>query len=228
MIGALAPLADGHHAEAARMTADHWWRPMLVMALISTGALDAAARHIDALSAAAAPPPDPGARVTGARVAGLRARLHAAAGLPEEAEAAFTRAAEMIGPDDPFLETALLHQDHGAFLLARGNRRDGVALLMKARAMLASAGAVPYMERLDARLTDAGIRSPARAGTAPTALTEREADVAALVSRGMTNAEIAAELYVSVNTVDYHLRHVFAKLGIRSRRELRARASHGA
>jgi DNA-binding CsgD family transcriptional regulator len=200
------------------MTADHWWRPMLVVALVSTGALGAAARHIDALSAAAAPRPGPGARV-----AGLRARLHAAAGRPEEAEAAFTRAAEMIGPDDPFLETALLHQDHGAFLLARGNRRDGVALLMKARVMLASAGAVPYLERLDARLAGAGIRSPARAGTAPTALTEREADVAALVSRGMTNAEIAAELYVSVNTVDYHLRHVFAKLGVRSRRELRAR-----
>jgi DNA-binding CsgD family transcriptional regulator len=58
------------------------------------------------------------------------------------------------------------------------------------------------------------------------ALTEREADVAALVSKGLTNAEVAAELYVSVNTVEYHLRNVFAKLGIRSRRELRARASH--
>jgi DNA-binding CsgD family transcriptional regulator len=50
--------------------------------------------------------------------------------------------------------------------------------------------------------------------------------VAALVSKGLTNAEVAAELYVSVNTVEYHLRNVFAKLGIRSRRELRARASH--
>jgi DNA-binding CsgD family transcriptional regulator len=85
---------------------------------------------------------------------------------------------------------------------------------MQARAMLAGVGAVPYLERLDARL----------AGTVM-ALTEREADVVALVSKGLTNAEVAAELYVSVNTVEYHLRNVFAKLGIRSRRELRARAS---
>ena len=92
--------------------------------------------------------------------------------------------------------------------------------------MLAGVAAVPYLERLDARLADAGIRSPAPAVGTVMALTEREADVAALVSKGLTNAEVAAELYVSVNTVEYHLRNVFAKLGIRSRRELRARVSH--
>jgi DNA-binding CsgD family transcriptional regulator len=92
---------------------------------------------------------------------------------------------------------------------------------MHAREMLASVGAAPYLERLDADLARTGIRSRLPAGDRILALTDREADVAALVSKGMTNAEVAAELYVSVSTVDYHLRHVFAKLGVSSRRELR-------
>jgi len=57
--------------------------------------------------------------------------------------------------------------------------------------------------------------------SSPLELTGREADVVALVAKGMTNTEVAAELYVSTNTVEYHLRNVFAKLGITSRRQLR-------
>ena len=53
-------------------------------------------------------------------------------------------------------------------------------------------------------------------------LTEREQDVVALVRKGMTNKEIAAEMYVSEKAVEYHLRNVYGKLGISSRRELRS------
>jgi DNA-binding CsgD family transcriptional regulator len=222
VIEALTPLADRWDQGMTTMTA-HWWRPLLVMALISTGELDAAAQHIDALGGSAYP--EPGRE---ASIAALRARLHARAGRAADAAAAFARAADLLGPDDPFLERAILHRDYGAFLLARGDRRDGIARLMQAREMLVGAGAMPYLERLDARLAGAGIRSPAASAGAVIALTEREADVTALVSKGLTNAEVAAELYVSVNTVEYHLRNVFAKLGVRSRRELHARASHSA
>jgi DNA-binding NarL/FixJ family response regulator len=51
--------------------------------------------------------------------------------------------------------------------------------------------------------------------------TDRESDVVALVAKGMTNREVAEELYVSEKAVEYHLRNIFGKLGIRSRRELR-------
>ena len=57
----------------------------------------------------------------------------------------------------------------------------------------------------------------------PLQLTDRERDVAVLVAKGMTNREVAAELYVSPKAVDYHLGHIYGKLGITSRRDLRQR-----
>jgi DNA-binding CsgD family transcriptional regulator len=53
-----------------------------------------------------------------------------------------------------------------------------------------------------------------------TALTRQERAVSALVSEGLTNREVASRLFISTNTVETHLRHIFAKLGVRSRTEL--------
>ena len=62
---------------------------------------------------------------------------------------------------------------------------------------------------------------PGSTSTDPCTLTEREEDVAALVSRGLTNKEVARDLFVSAKTVEYHLRGIYSKLGIASRIELR-------
>ena len=76
---------------------------------------------------------------------------------------------------------------------------------------------------MDTELTAAGLRPPRHTPHSPLELTDRERDVVALVVRGMSNKEVAAELYVSAKAVEYHLGNVYAKFGIRSRRELRER-----
>ena len=55
----------------------------------------------------------------------------------------------------------------------------------------------------------------------PLELTDREQDVAVLVAKGYSNPEVASELYVSRKAIEYHLRNIYGKLGITSRRELR-------
>jgi DNA-binding CsgD family transcriptional regulator len=76
---------------------------------------------------------------------------------------------------------------------------------------------------VEADLASHGITAGRPGSRSPLELTDRERDVAVLVAKGMTNREVAAELYVSQKAVDYHLGHIFGKLGITSRRELRQR-----
>lgn len=119
------------------------------------------------------------------------------------------------------LDCAELHHRRGRLLVALGQRREGIAALQRARDLLA--GAEPFLLRVEAELAAAGMRAPRHGPRSPLGLTDRERDVVALVVSGMSNREAAAELYVSGKAVEYHLGNVYAKLGIRSRRELRDR-----
>ena len=81
--------------------------------------------------------------------------------------------------------------------------------------------ATPFLARVEAELAACQLpRSPARKHSVLT-LTNRETEVAHLIGKGLSNPEIAAELFISARTVEWHLRKVFAKLGISSRTELR-------
>ena len=106
-----------------------------------------------------------------------------------------------------------------ALLHARGNRREAVDYLRAAHELFAGVGAEPYRQAVADDLASCGIRTATK--QSPLDFTEREQDVVALVRKGMTNKEIAAEMYVSEKAVEYHLRDVYGKLGISSRRELR-------
>jgi DNA-binding CsgD family transcriptional regulator len=101
-----------------------------------------------------------------------------------------------------------------------GNRRVAVVQLVEARDVLAELRAAPALQRCRAQLAACGVKSP---GADPLALTQREEDVTALVRRGYTNKEVAAELFLTAKTVEYHLRNVYAKVGVTSRQQLRRR-----
>jgi DNA-binding CsgD family transcriptional regulator len=99
-----------------------------------------------------------------------------------------------------------------------------LALLDEARAIVAAAGATADEIRIGRHLRSVGARVPGRAERRPRtgwlSLTGSELRVARLVADGLTNREVAGRLFLSPHTVDSHLRHAFAKLGIASRVEL--------
>ncbi len=197
-----------------------WWAHPLSAALIDTGDLEAAADAIDRFEQ------DGARRGLGVamRVADLRARHAAATGDASAAASWFERAVEAISVDDAVLDVAGLRHAYGRLLRGQGRRQLAVDQLRQARDALAALGATPYVERIDAELADAGLSRPdKRGGRSPLELTAREQDVVTLALRGLTNREIAADLYVSQKAVEYHLRNVYGKLGITSRRELRDR-----
>jgi DNA-binding CsgD family transcriptional regulator len=118
------------------------------------------------------------------------------------------------------LARAQLELSDGRRLRAAGQLRMAVARLRAARQRLITLGAWPYLQACDRELTAAG----APAGAEPTpvlpGLTPAEQAVARLVAAGRSNRQTAAELFVSIKTVEFHLRHIFDKLGIGSRKDL--------
>ena len=157
-----------------------------------------------------------------ARISGVHAQLCLARGDTSAGVAGLADAVGRLGRDDPLLDRAGLHHKFGRVLLAQGRRRPALDKLHVAYDLLAPVRAEPFLRRLETDLADAGIRTAPRESRSPLELTDRERDVVALVAKGLTNREVAAELYVGDKTVEYHLRNVFAKLGVTSRRQLRS------
>jgi len=220
VVAAFGPLLGGGRT-LPMATSLIWW-PQVVLATIDCGDLTSARVQVQRLRAAA----DERGTDLHAQLLGLDALIALAEGDLDAATDGLARATALAGPDVPVLDRADLHHRWGRLLVRRGRRRDGVAQLRRAAELLA--GAEPFRRRVEADLAEAGMRAPQEGphpdrGRSPLDLTERERDVVALVVRGMTNREAAGELYVSEKAVEYHLGNVYAKLGIRSRRDLRAR-----
>ncbi len=105
-------------------------------------------------------------------------------------------------------------------LRGAGQPQSAAARLHSARQRLTSLGARPYVEICDRELAAAGAPTGTQTMPALAGLTPAELAVARLVAAGRSNRETAIELYVSVKTVEFHLGHIFGKLGIRSRKDL--------
>jgi DNA-binding CsgD family transcriptional regulator len=124
-------------------------------------------------------------------------------------------------------DTAAALEDAGAVTAAAGRRDEAVALLRDALDRWESLGATFDANRTVERLRGLGVRQPRRTrrpASGWNSLTPAEMRVVELATSGLTNREIAEQLFVSRYTVETHLKHVFAKLGVSSRIELTAAA----
>jgi DNA-binding CsgD family transcriptional regulator len=126
------------------------------------------------------------------------------------------------GPRPIALASAL--EDAGVALAQRGDHDGAVAQLGRALELYAAAHAAWDETRVRGRLRQLGVRrrlvSPKRPDAGWEALTDSELAVVRLVAEGMTNREVASQLYISPHTVSTHLRHAFSKLDINSRVDL--------
>jgi DNA-binding CsgD family transcriptional regulator len=188
-----------------------WSIPDLIEAAARSGRLDETVDRFDRYADWVEHSP------SAARLAVL-ARCRALAGKGDAREQFETA----LAPDatiSPFLQarTELLY---GEWLRRERQRREARRHLRRAADLFRQVGAPPWEERAEAELRATGETARRRDPSTLDQLTPQELQIAGLVAAGMTNREIAAQLYLSPRTIDYHLRKVFTKLGVTSRIEL--------
>jgi DNA-binding CsgD family transcriptional regulator len=192
------------------------WTAPAIHAYIALGRDADAARVVDWLEPRAAALP---ARWPKAVVAGGRALLAENRNNLDAAETGFARAVALHDDAMPLAKAEAL-TDQGSFLLRRDDAARARPVLAEALRLAEGCGAGWHADQARVGWRRAG----GRAGTTPTGeLTPQEQAVADLARAGRTNREIAERLYLSVNTVQTHLAHVYRKLGITRRWQLIAR-----
>ncbi|MFJ2742949.1 AAA family ATPase [Streptomyces sp. NPDC087440] len=110
---------------------------------------------------------------------------------------------------------------YGEWLRREGRQTDARAELQSVYEQLTALGMAAYARRAARELAATGARARKRPGGAPGRLTPQEFQIARLVATGATSKEVGIQLFLSPRTIDAHLRNVFRKLGITSRRQLR-------
>jgi ATP/maltotriose-dependent transcriptional regulator MalT len=194
------------------------WRAMEADALIGLGRLGDAEAALNEFEAAT---PEAGLGSAAMALNRCRGNLATANGEAAKAEAAFARAHSIEANVSMPFEHAILNLDDGRRLRAVGDRPAAIAQLERAHRLFSDLGADPFIQACTTELSALEVSVSAEA-PATLGLSRAELAVARLVATGLTNKEVASQLYVSVKTVEYHLRNCFMKLDISSRRELTA------
>jgi DNA-binding CsgD family transcriptional regulator len=151
-----------------------------------------------------------------------RARLSACRALfahGEEATAHFEEALELAADEGPF-DLGRIQLLYGEHLRRERHRLDSRAPLRAALEAFEGLRAAPWAERARRELRASGEIARKRDPTTIDQLTPQELQIVRLVSKGLSNREVAAQLFLSPRTIDYHLRNVFVKLGVTSRTQL--------
>jgi DNA-binding CsgD family transcriptional regulator len=151
---------------------------------------------------------------------GVEARSRALVSDGDDAEALYREAISLLAESRLSVESARARLLYGEWLRRHNRRVDAREQLRAAHEAFATMGAGPFAERAERELKATGETVRKRTDDTRDDLTPQEAQIARLASQRLTNPEIAAQLYLSPRTVEYHLRKVFKKLGVSSRREL--------
>jgi DNA-binding CsgD family transcriptional regulator len=148
---------------------------------------------------------------------GRLARCRALLAPGNEAEEQYRRSIELLGDANSATELARSYLVYGEWLRRQRRAREARSPLGAAFAAFADMGARGFAARTQAELKATGVYAKTRHADASSGLTAQETQVARLVAAGDTNREVAAKLFISPATVDYHLRHIYQKLGVSSR-----------
>ena len=153
---------------------------------------------------------------------GVLAAARAMVADDETADDLFVEAVERLERANVALHGARARLSYGEWLRRVNRRLDARSQLNAAYALFIKIGAEGFAERARRELAATGEKVRKQPVQSGEELTAQEAQIARMAGDGLTNQEIGAQLFISTHTVEWHLRKVFVKLGITSRRQLRS------
>jgi DNA-binding CsgD family transcriptional regulator len=154
---------------------------------------------------------------------GIEARLRALLSEGEVAESLYRQSIEHLSGTRAQLELARTHLLYGEWLRRERRRLDAREHLRTALEAFTRMGAEAFARRAERELLATGEHARTRTVDTLDQLTPQETQTARLAANGHTNREIAAQMFISPSTVEYHLRKAFRKLGVKSRTQLAQR-----
>jgi DNA-binding CsgD family transcriptional regulator len=195
------------------MVAHNWGMVELIESAMRTGRTDLAAEALQRLTTKAQ-----ACRTDWAL--GIEARSRALLSTADTAEREFREAVGYLSRARIRGELARAHLLYGEWLRQDSRQVDAGRELTRAYEMFTAMGMEGFAERTRRELLATGAAVRQRTADAVEQLTAQEALIARLARDGRSNPEIAAQLFISARTVEWHLRKVFTKLGVSSRHQL--------
>ena len=199
--------------DSSELVPVNWALPELVEAAARTGARELAADADRLLTDRS------GASGTDWAL-GIAARSHALVVEDECADDLYAEAIERLSRTRVAVDLARAHLLYGEWLRRQSRRVDARKELRIAHEMFTDFGMEAFAERARVELEATGEHARTRTVETLGDLTPQESQISRLVAQGHTNREIAAQLFISPSTVEYHLRKVFRKLGVKTRTQL--------
>ena len=205
--------------EAPELFISAWALPELIEAASRTGETRIASEALERLV---------GATSVGERDWGLGVLARSRALLSDgpDAEGSYREAIERLRHTQLRPELARAHLLYGEWLRRENRRLDAREQLRSAHEQFTTIGMEAFAERTRTELQATGEHVRARADEARDDLTAQERQIAEMARDGLSNPEIGARMFLSPRTVEWHLRHVFGKLAIKSRRDLESALPH--